>query len=74
MINYNVDPLFWQRFLKSAGVYDGDLDGDFGSRSHAAADQFEAQSLKVAQELGIFDIRTEGNIQTLLPQAQRSAR
>ncbi len=74
MINYDADPLFWQRLLKSAGFYQGDLDGDFGQQSHAAADRFEAESLSIAKDLGIFDIRTEGNIQTLLPKAQRKAR
>jgi peptidoglycan L-alanyl-D-glutamate endopeptidase CwlK len=74
MINYDADPLFWQRFLKSAGFYEGGLDADFGPQSHAAADQFEAQSLKIAKELGIFDIRTDSNIQTLQPEAQRRAR
>jgi peptidoglycan L-alanyl-D-glutamate endopeptidase CwlK len=74
MINYDSDPLFWQRLLKSAGFYQGDLDGDFGQQSHAAADQFEAESLAIAKDLGIFDIRTEGNIQSLLPKAQRKAR
>jgi peptidoglycan L-alanyl-D-glutamate endopeptidase CwlK len=74
MISYDADPLFWQRFLKCAGLYQGDLDGDFGSQSHAAADQFEAQSLEIAKNLGMFDIRTESNIQTLQPKAQRRAR
>lgn len=74
MINYNADPLFWQRFLESAGFYGGKLDGDFGEQSHAAADQFEAASLKIAQDLGIFEIRTEGNIQSLQLEAQRKAR
>jgi peptidoglycan L-alanyl-D-glutamate endopeptidase CwlK len=74
MIDYNSDPLFWQRFLESAGFYRGQLDGDFGEQSHAAADQFEAESLKIAQNMGFFDIRTEGNIQSLQLEAQRKAR
>jgi hypothetical protein len=37
MIDYNSDPLFWQRFLENAGFYRGQLDGDFGEQSHAAA-------------------------------------
>jgi peptidoglycan L-alanyl-D-glutamate endopeptidase CwlK len=74
MINYNSDPKFWQCFLESAGFYRGQLDGDFGEQSHAAADQFEAESLKIAQNIGFFDIRTEGNIQSLQPEAQRKAR
>jgi peptidoglycan L-alanyl-D-glutamate endopeptidase CwlK len=74
MTNYHADPLFWQRFLKSAGFYQGDLDGDFGQQSQAAADRFEAQSQEIAKELGTFDPRTEGYIQTLQPDAQRRAR
>jgi len=74
MINYDADPLFWQRFLKSAGFYQGKLDGDFGEQSHEAADSFEAEALKIAKAMGIFDIRTEGNIQTLQPEAQKRAR
>ena len=31
MINYNADPLFWQRFLKSAGFYQGALDVSTGT-------------------------------------------
>jgi hypothetical protein len=34
----------------------------------------EAKSPEVAKTLGIFDIRTEGNIQTLQPEARRRAR
>ncbi len=74
MIDYNSHPLFWQRFLESAGFYRGQLDGDFGEQSHAAAHQFEAESLKIAQDLGFFEIRTEGNIQSLQLEAQRKAR
>jgi peptidoglycan LD-endopeptidase CwlK len=74
MINYDADPLFWQRFLKSAGFYQGSLDGDFGLQSFSAAHEFEAESLAIAKTLDIFDIRTEGNIQTLQPEAQRKAR
>jgi peptidoglycan LD-endopeptidase CwlK len=74
MINYNSDPKFWQCFLESAGFYRGQLDGDFGEQSHAAADQFEAESQKIAQNMGFFDIRTEGNIQSLQLEAQRKAR
>jgi peptidoglycan LD-endopeptidase CwlK len=74
MIDYNSDPLFWQRFLESAGFYQGKLDGDFGEQSHAAAHQFEAESLKIAQDLGFFEIRTEGSIQSLQLEAQRKAR
>jgi peptidoglycan L-alanyl-D-glutamate endopeptidase CwlK len=74
MIDYDADPLFWQRFLKCAGFYQGALDSDFGPKSRAAGDQFEMESLDIARELGFFDIRTEGNVQSLQPGAQRRAR
>jgi peptidoglycan L-alanyl-D-glutamate endopeptidase CwlK len=74
MINYEADPVFWQRFLKGNGFYAGSPDGDFGPQSHAAAAAFEAQSLSLAQQMSPFDLRTEGNIQTLQPKAQVKAR
>jgi peptidoglycan LD-endopeptidase CwlK len=74
MIDYNNDPLFWQRFLASAGFYKGPLDGNFGQDSHAAAEAFEARSAEIAKSSTTFDIRTESNIQTLLPDAQIKAR
>jgi peptidoglycan L-alanyl-D-glutamate endopeptidase CwlK len=74
MINYQADPLFWQRFLKSGGFYQGDLDGDFGPRSHAAAESFESQSQDLARRSSLFDIRSEGNIQTLQITAQQKSR
>ena len=74
MTDYNDDPLFWQRFLESAGFYHGTLDGDFGPQSHAAAEAFEARSAEIAKASVIFDIRTESNLQTLHPTAQLKAR
>ena len=74
MINYNDDPLFWQRFLESAGFYHGTLDDDFGPQSHAAAEAFEARSAEIAKASIVFDIRSESNIQTLHPTAQLKAR
>jgi peptidoglycan LD-endopeptidase CwlK len=74
MINYNDDPLFWQRFLESAGFYHGALDGDVGLQSHGAAEAFEARSAEIAKASVVFDIRTESNIQTLHPTAQLKAR
>lgn len=74
MINYEADPTFWQRFLKGAGFYDGKIDGDFGDGSHGAAAAFEARSQEIAQDGGVLDLRTEGNIQSLQPKAQEKAR
>lgn len=74
MIDYEADPLFWQRFLKCAGFYQDELDGDFGPNSLQAVHDFEQKSIEIANELGSFDKRSEENIQTLLPAAQRKAR
>ena len=74
MINYEADPVFWQRFLEGNGFYRGAIDGDFGPNSHSAAAAFEAQSLAAAEQRSRFDLRTEGNIQTLQPSVQIKAR
>jgi peptidoglycan LD-endopeptidase CwlK len=74
MIDFKADPTFWQRFLKCAGFYKNDVDGDFGSNSMQAAHDFEQKSIEIGNELGSFDGRSEKNIQTLLPAAQRKAR
>jgi peptidoglycan L-alanyl-D-glutamate endopeptidase CwlK len=74
MIDYKADPTFWQRFLKCAGFYSGDIDGDFGTNSLQAAHGFEQASIALANQSGSFDGRSESNIQTLLPAAQTKAR
>jgi peptidoglycan L-alanyl-D-glutamate endopeptidase CwlK len=74
MIDYKADPKFWQRFLKCAGLYTDAIDGDFGPNSMQAAHEFEQASVALANELCSFDGRSEANIQTLLPAAQRKAR
>jgi peptidoglycan L-alanyl-D-glutamate endopeptidase CwlK len=74
MIDYHADPTFWQRFLSCAGFYKDTIDGAFGPNSMKAAAAFEQTSIAIANELGAFDGRSEGNIQTLLPAAQRTAR
>jgi peptidoglycan L-alanyl-D-glutamate endopeptidase CwlK len=74
MIDYKADPMFWQRFLKCAGFYSDDIDGDFGPISLQAAHDFEQTSISVANQLASFDGRSESYIQTLLPAAQQKAR
>jgi peptidoglycan L-alanyl-D-glutamate endopeptidase CwlK len=74
MIDFHADPTFWQRLLKCAGFYKDKIDGDFGPKSMQAAHDFEQASIDIANELGSFDGRSEGNIQTLIPAAQRKAR
>jgi peptidoglycan L-alanyl-D-glutamate endopeptidase CwlK len=68
------DVLFYQRLLKSGGFYTDILDGTWGSNTDKADADFVAQSASIADQLGSFDARSEGNIITLLPKAQTEAR
>ena len=68
------DVLFFQRLLRSDGLYLGDLDGDWGSLTEAAVVAFEAQADAIAADVGAFDARSENNIRTLALRAQRPAR
>lgn len=74
MISIFQDTLFAQRLLKSCGLYQGVLDGNYGGMTKAAEDAFEATYKEIKQQLGEFDLRTEGVIATLLPKAQILAR
>jgi peptidoglycan L-alanyl-D-glutamate endopeptidase CwlK len=68
------DVVFLQRFLKCCGLYDGDLNGVWGSTTDSASSTFDATSEEIARELGTFDSRSERSIRTLQPKAQRAAR
>lgn len=68
------DVLFYQRFLKSAGFYDGILDGQWGSLTNTADTDFVGQSNSISQQYGTFDSVSESNIITLIPKAQIEAR
>ncbi len=68
------DVLFYQRFLKSAGYYDGTLDGQWGPLTNTADADFLAQSKSIGAQYGTFDSASESNITTLIPKAQIEAR
>jgi peptidoglycan L-alanyl-D-glutamate endopeptidase CwlK len=68
------DVVFLQRLLKSAGLYQGSIDGIWGPLTDAAVNAFDARFVELAATLGTFDARTERNIQTLHPRAQELAR
>ncbi len=68
------DVLFYQRFLKSAGFYNGVLDGQWGPITNKADADFVAQSNAISQQAGTFDSVSESNIITLIPKAQVEAR
>lgn len=64
------DVLFAQRLWSCSGLYAGALDGDWGPKTQAASDAFDSFYKKTRTDLGEFDPRSEGIIQTLLPAAQ----
>ena len=68
------DIQFYQRLLRIAGKYAGAIDGVWGSQTDGADQAFDAEYESIKQELGAFDTRSEGNIHTLIPAAQREAR
>lgn len=68
------DVLFLQRFLKSAQLYTGRLDGIYGPKTDAAVQSYETKSKEIAVALGAFDLRTEGKVFTLHFKAQEFAR
>lgn len=68
------EPRFWQRLLRVAGYYKAPIDGIRGVRQEAAEFAWERASLAIAQECGRYDERSESNIATLIPPAQRMAR
>ena len=68
------DTKFWQRMLKLAGFYVGRIDGIRGVLQEAAETKWAQAEYEAKQEFGTFDERSEQNIATLLPSAQRIAR
>jgi peptidoglycan L-alanyl-D-glutamate endopeptidase CwlK len=68
------DVLFFQRLLKSEGLYTKELDGIWGPYTEKAANDFEALSNLLQEEIMAFDFRTEKNIRTLALTAQKQAR
>jgi peptidoglycan LD-endopeptidase CwlK len=71
---FSPDSVFLQRFLRTAGLYKGDMDGIIGPKTNAALLEFTADCQQIADELGTFDKRSEEKIRTMLPPTQRAAR
>ncbi|GEP92732.1 hypothetical protein CTE07_43770 [Chitinophaga terrae (ex Kim and Jung 2007)] len=71
---FKTDVLFYQRLLKATGFYTGKMDGKWGPLTDAADKAFTTESHRIAEEYGTFDIRSEGNIFSLIPKAQILAR
>jgi peptidoglycan L-alanyl-D-glutamate endopeptidase CwlK len=68
------DVEFLQRLLKSSGFNPGKIDGDWGPKTDKAEDEFITKSREISTKFGKFHQRSEGNILTLHPKAQESAR
>lgn len=68
------ETLFWQRLLAFAGYNPGKADGIEGPRTRAAASLWLQDAAAIKEELGGSDERSERNIPTLIPDAQRAAR
>ena len=68
------DKRFFQRLLRAGGYYTEKIDGIVGPQTRAASARFCADADAIKQALGEFDERSEGNISTLLPDAQVLAR
>ena len=71
---FKEDVLFLQRILAVSGFYTGKLDGKWSAAVELAEAAFEAEFEKIKKEEGEFDARSEANIRTLVPAAQRKAR
>ncbi len=68
------DVLFYQRLLKSDGLYSGKLDGLWGPKTEAATGAFYSEYENIKNKTGSFDPRTEKHIASLSIRAQREAR
>ncbi len=68
------DVLFFQRLLKSDGLYTKKLDGIWGPYTEKASNEFEEQADLLKTEIMGFDFRTEKNIRTLALSAQQESR
>jgi peptidoglycan L-alanyl-D-glutamate endopeptidase CwlK len=66
--------LYLQRTCAVCGIYKGPLDGKWSSSVAESEEMLNRQRRQIREELGEFDARTEKNISTLMPPAQRVAR
>lgn len=66
--------LYLQRTCACSGLYSGPLDGRWSPAVEAAEARLAVRCEEIKVELGTFDTRSERNIATLMPAAQRVAR
>jgi peptidoglycan L-alanyl-D-glutamate endopeptidase CwlK len=68
------DVMFLQRFLKSCGLYQGGVSGQWDPTTDLALTSFDDRCEQIANRFGRFDLRSERLIATLHPRAQEHAR
>ncbi len=68
------DTHYWQRLLRLAGYYKGNIDGVRGPLQRAGEAAWEQSAASAATRCGSFDERTERHLATLIPEAQATAR
>ena len=68
------DVLFYQRFLKAGGFYNGAMDGAWGSSTNQADADFTGQTNSIAAQYGTFDKTSEAQLERFFPKAQIEAR
>lgn len=68
------DTKFWQRLLKNEGFYVGYIDGLRGVLQERAEELWATNEYTWKNTYGTFDKRTEENLATLVPSAQKVAR
>lgn len=61
------DTLYFQRLLKFAGFYEGNLDGKTGPLTRAADKAWQADHAYLAERFGKFCDRTEAHLLTVVP-------
>lgn len=71
---FTQDIRFSQMLLSSCGLYHGKIDGQFGNLTKAAEEAFDTLFVSYQQGYGVFDVRSESNIATLLPKMQVATR
>lgn len=68
---FPADVRFSQRLFSCAGLYRGELDGEWGPKTDAAAYAWDKATVQCRELMGRFDGRTEAVLATTLPEAQR---
>lgn len=68
------DTEYWQRLLRLGGYNPGAIDGIEGKNTRAAAARWAQDAEEYKRRCGVYDERTEGVLETLIPAAQKKLR